>query len=177
MLKNNSQVHLNTLASWLNFQAVVWVLKETLYLKEVFAAYLLNDWGCPGKAFNCWRVPVEECLRVSLWNSRLTEAGAVGRGNYVCWRCVLDGRLWPSYGAEGGEEQTMSMVSGKMEKGLRVSSQRPCRDKNLKCPDCAKQGSQSLWAVLIKVEEHCVEEHWKLMTSLKSCPYKVAVLS
>lgn len=97
----------------------MWVLKETSYLKELFAAHLLGDWDCPGKQCNCRRVPVEERLHISLWNSRLTESGAVGRGNYVCWTRVLDGKLWPSYGAEGGEEQTMCMVSGKMEKGLR----------------------------------------------------------
>lgn len=50
MLKNNSQVHLNALASWINFQAVLWVLKETSYLKEVFAAHLLDGWGSQGSS-------------------------------------------------------------------------------------------------------------------------------
>lgn len=50
MLKNNSQVHLNALASWINFQAVLWVLKETSYLKEVFAARLLDGWGSQGSS-------------------------------------------------------------------------------------------------------------------------------
>lgn len=85
---------------------------------------------------------MEEPIHVSLRNSRLTEGGAAGGGDCVCWTCVLDEKLCPSYGAEGGEEQTICIVSGKMEKGLRVSSQRPCREPE--CPDCAKQGSQSL---------------------------------
>lgn len=91
----------------------------------------LMGWGCPRVQCSSRRVPVEESIHVSLWNSRLTEAGAAGGGDCVCWRCVIDGRLWPSYGAEGGEEQTLSMVSGKTEKGLRMTSQRPCRDENL----------------------------------------------
>lgn len=86
MLRNSSQVHLNALASWINFQAVLRVLKETLYLKEVFA-HLLDDWDCPGKQCNHRRVPVEEPIHISLWNSRLAEAGAVGCGSYVCQRC------------------------------------------------------------------------------------------
>lgn len=34
------------MVSWINFQTVLWVFKETLYLKEkVFAAPLLDGWG------------------------------------------------------------------------------------------------------------------------------------
>lgn len=80
----------------------------------------LMGWDCPGKQCNSRRVPVEEPIRVSLWNSRLTEGGAAGGGDCVCWTCVLGEKLCPSYGAKGGEEQTICIVSGKMEKGLSI---------------------------------------------------------
>lgn len=56
---------------------------------------------------------------------------------------MLDGRLWPTYGVEGGEERSMCMVSGKMEKRIESVFTETLQRQEPECPYCAKQSSQN----------------------------------
>lgn len=130
------------------FRLFLWLLKETECLKEVFAADLLDGWDCPEKQCNHRRVPVEEPSVFSFPNSRLTEAGGVGGGDWLlegCARWEVVAKLWSW--RKGGADY----IYGIREDGKRIESvlTETLQRWEPECPDRAKQGNQSLWAVLI----------------------------